>query len=98
METLRIKTDFEGKSEYFDIKNFDIEKYNNIDCTEYSLKIDVLIEQGLTKIFGYKVYSLPVCNLTPAEFKNKMAGGIGDCAGVGNLSNDRVIFDASIFE
>jgi len=98
MKILKIQTEINEEIKSFDINDFDIEKANGIglDCNEYSLKIASDIKKGLSEIFGYEVFSLEVYNISQWDFDNKMAGGYGDCMWIGNLSNNRVSFDAFI--
>ena len=100
MKTLRIKSEVNGEMKHFDIENFDVVKANQLYDHKYSLSLYEEIKKGLSNLFGYEVYSLPVCNISESDFKSdpkfKMAGGYADCIGEGNMNNHQVFFDAEL--
>jgi hypothetical protein len=98
--TLRIKSEVNGEMKHFDIENFDVVKANQLYDHKYSLAIYEEIKKGLSNLFGYEIYSLPVCNISESDFKSdqkfRMAGGYADCLGEGNMNNHQVFFDAEL--
>ena len=92
MKTLRIKSEVNGEMKHFDIENFDVVKANQLYDHKYSLSLYEEIKKGLSNLFGYEVYSLPVCNISESDFKSdpnfKMAGGYADCICEGNMFRD----------
>jgi len=100
MKTLRIKSEVNGEIKHFDIANFDVVKANQLYDHEYSLALYEEIKKGLSNLFGYEVYSLPVCNISSSALKSdakfRMAGGYADCLGKGNMNNNQVLFDAEL--